>query len=260
MTRTVLDSSLAPFWFFFIPILGLVFGSFATALIARVPMKESLWTRSKCPHCAREILPQENIPVISFLLLKGKCRGCESKISVSYPLTELSMAALFIAPFIFPNTQNEITLWVIFSIFALPLTVIDIKLHRLPDILTGSLFLTSFVVILVMSVSHHAYDRLAPSVVGAVALAAFYFAIALISKGGMGLGDVKLSASVGLVSGYFGLNAVFVSSFAAFFCGSLIGLFLMAAKKANRKTPIPFGPFMILGQYVCFIGVALKLL
>ena len=170
------------------------------------------------------------------------------------------MAALFIAPFIFLQTQSAIILWISFSIFALPLTVIDIKLHRLPDILTGSLFLTSFVAILVMSVSHHAYERLVPSVVGTVALVAFYFAIALISKGGMGLGDVKLSASVGLISGYFGLNAVFVSSFAAFFFGSLIGLLLMAAKKANRKTPIPFGPFMILGQYVCFIGVALKLL
>ena len=256
----MLSGSLAPSWFFFAAIFGLVFGSFATVLIARLPTNESLWTRSACPHCSTQINASKNIPLISYFLLKGRCGGCSEKISWTYPAIEASMAALFIAPLFLLNTNTQIALWIIFAIIGLPLTVIDLKVHRLPDRLTVSLFIISLIVIVVSAISTSNYSRIKPSLIGAISLVGFYFLIAFISRGGMGFGDVKLSASIGLVSGYFGLSTVLVSSFSAFFLGSVIGIAMMIFGSAGRKTAIPFGPFMIAGQFISLTLIGLKIL
>lgn len=253
MQRTVYDGLSSPFFAFLLALVGLSLGSFASVLVARIPSRESLMTRSKCPNCSRQITPKENIPVLSYLVLKGKCPGCNSKISTMYPALELGMAILYVAPLFFLHNWTQFLLWVVLATFGLPLLAIDLIHHRLPDVLTASLFGSSALVILGSSITHNRFDRIAPSATGAISLLAFYLAIMLISRGGMGMGDVKLSASIGLISGYFGMQAVLISSFGAFTLGSVIGIVLILFGKAGRKTAIPFGPFMLVGQLISMV-------
>ena len=114
----------------------------------------------------------------------------------------------------------------------------------------------SALVILVDAFAGKHFDRLIPSLVGSLALPAFYLALLIISRGGMGMGDVKLSAGIGVVSGFFGERIVLVSCFAAYILGSVIGIGLMLAGKAGRKTAIPFGPFMLVGQAIALVVAA----
>jgi len=237
----------------FFAILGLTFGSFATALIYRVPISESLNTRSKCTQCSRQLSWHENIPLFSYLALRGKCFGCESKISWIYPAVEITMVALFLLPLFVLNSWIAIFLWLALAIVGVPLFIIDLQHHRLPDLLTGSLFGAALLVVLEHSFQQNHYDRIAPSLIGAGSLVIFYLLLLVISRGGMGMGDVKLSAGIGLISGYFGLRAVLASSYIAFSLGALIGIALMLLGKAGRKTAIPFGPFMIAGQFISLV-------
>jgi len=256
MTGSVFGSASTPILSFFAILLGLTFGSFGSVLVARVPTKKSLWTRSECPECGHQIRSIENIPLISYLVLRGRCSQCSSKISILYPLIELATAVLFlISIFVFHN-WTQVLLWLILVIFGVPLTIIDATLHRLPDLLTASLFIASAAVIIGDALYHHQYDRLIPSLIGSVALPAFYLALMIISRGGMGMGDVKLAAGLGLVTGYFGVRTVLVGSFAAYILGSVIGVGLMILGKAGRKTAIPFGPFMLVGQAIALIVAA----
>ena len=256
MTGSVFGAASTPVLSIFAVLLGLTFGSFSSVLVARVPTKKSLWTRSECTSCQKLIRASENIPVLSYLLLRGKCSNCQNSISAIYPILELVTAALFVAGVLTFHTWTSLSLWLILIIIGVPLTVIDITLHRLPDLLTAPLFLASAIVILLDAFVGHHFDRLIPSLVGALALPAFYIALMIISRGGMGMGDVKLSAGIGLVSGFFGVHIVLVSSFAAYILGSVIGIGLMLAGKAGRKTAIPFGPFMLVGQAIALVVAA----
>lgn len=256
MTGSVFGSESTPILSFFALLLGLTFGSFSSVLVARVPTRKSLWTRSQCTSCGKQIKASENIPVVSYLLLRGKCSQCHSRISALYPVLELTTAALFVVGVNTFHTWTSLSLWLIFVLFGVPLTVIDITLHRLPDLLTAPLFISSALVIVIDAFVGNHFNRLIPSLVGALALPAFYLALMIISRGGMGMGDVKLSAAIGLVSGFFGVRIVLVSSFAAYILGSVIGIGLMLAGKAGRKTAIPFGPFMLVGQAIALLVAA----
>jgi leader peptidase (prepilin peptidase)/N-methyltransferase len=259
MNGPVLGETLPPVLIALFLILGLVFGSFSTVLIARVPNKKSILGRSVCQQCHHEISWLHNIPVLSYALQRGRCAYCASHISVLYPVVEIAMAGLFIAPFYIFHSWMVILIWQCFAFIGLPLGIIDVQHHRLPDYLTGALFLLITIVILIHTLRAHDFSRIAPAVIGMVALPTFYLIIALISRGGMGFGDVKLSASIGIASGFFGFNMTMISSFAAFILGSITGLMLMVFGKAGRKTAIPFGPFMILGQLIGFCAINLKI-
>jgi len=256
MTGMEFGSLPMPFLLLFVTLLGLTFGSFATVLVARIPARESVWTRSRCTHCSRHIKASENIPLFSYLRLKGRCAACGIQISFIYPLIEICTALLFIAGIFFLHSWFQVALWLALVIFGLPLAIIDLTLHRLPDPLTAGLFiLAAFIIVVQALISHH-YGRLVPSLIGSISLVILYLAIMIISRGGMGMGDVKLSASLGLISGFFGVRAVLVSSFAAYVLGAVIGVGLMLAGKAGRRTAIPFGPFMIVGQVISLLVLA----
>jgi leader peptidase (prepilin peptidase)/N-methyltransferase len=158
------------------------------------------------------------------------------------------------------HSWTSLILWLILVAIGVPLTVIDITSHRLPDLLTAPLFGLSAITIVVDAFVGRHFDRLIPSLVGALALPAFYLALMIISRGGMGMGDVKLSAAIGLVSGFFGVWITLISSFATYILGSVIGIALMLAGKAGRKTAIPFGPFMLVGQAIALVVAARSVL
>jgi len=263
MPGTVYDSLSSPFLAllaFLLALLGLTFGSFASVLITRIPTGESLWTRSKCRYCERQVLAKENIPIVSYMVLRAKCKGCGTRISALYLILEIIMGIFFVSSIFIFHSWIEVLLWLIIAALGLPLVVIDLQKHRLPDPLTASFFTTSSIVILTSSIINSRFDRLIPSLIGSASLVAFYLAVMFISKGGMGMGDVKLSASIGLISGYFGVKAVLISCFSAYALGSVLGIALIVFGKAGRKTAIPFGPFMIVGQVVSLITISHSLL
>ena len=252
MSTSGLGANAQPYLVLLLGLLGLIFGSFSSALVARVPNGQSLLSRSRCPYCSHVLTATENVPLVTFIIQKGLCKNCSAKISWLYPVQEILSGILFLTPLIFTSiwlhSWQHVVIWELLVIFGVPLAIIDLKLHRLPDILTGSLFLLVASVELIHAVAYQDYARLFPSLLGATLFSAFYLAIMIISRGGMGMGDVKLSASLGLISGYCGLHTALISCFAAFGLGSVVGIVLMVFGKAGSKTAIPFGPFMIVGQ------------
>lgn len=248
---------------------GLLIGSFLNVVIWRVPRGESLLTDSKCPSCDGPIHPWLNVPVISWVVLRGRCAKCRARISVRYPLIELATAVAFAlvawwfitragsdqllgvegaAPAVSAWLALAAYLW--FAAASIALTAIDLELKRLPD----AIVLPSLAVVVVLlgasSILVGNWTALVATLGGAATLFVAYFVIVLVYPAGMGGGDVKLAPVVGAVLGYIGWGAVAVGGFAGFVIGAGVGLALIAARRAGRKTGIPFGPHMLLGAWV----------
>jgi len=249
--RVVAGNSLPPLFFFVVvALLGLVFGSFNTVLIARIPDLLSLNGRSKCPSCGQQIKSRDNIPVIGYLLLRGKCRSCKKQISPRYLIVELITAIAVFIPLIKFDRWALIAAWEIFVILGIALSAIDFELHRLPDALTGPMYLLVLVFLTIDALTNHRAHYLNHAFLASIILGAFYWIVNRLSKGGMGLGDAKLATTIGLLTGYISATSVYVASMAGFALGSLVGVGLMIFKKAGRKSALPFGPFMIAGAIV----------
>lgn len=232
---------------------GLVFGSFATVLASRVPDEESIGGRSRCPSCGAQIAARDNIPVISWLLLRGRCRSCGTTIAWTYPVIELTTAALFVFVVAqgWPIMRTLAWLWC--TPTAVALAVIDFRLKRLPNALTWPAFGGATLLLVADAGTSGDWASLRSALIGALALSGFYLALNLLSRGGMGMGDVKLALTIGLLTGYAGWKQVISASFIAFLVGATVGIVLMAMKRAGRKTALPFGPFMLLGLYASLL-------
>lgn len=233
---------------FIIASLGLAFGSFNTVLISRLPKNLSILGRSTCTKCAHVIPFSLNIPILSYILLRGKCKYCGAKISLLYPLTELAtlISVLLIA------SQFEsiigISIGFIFASFSVALVIIDWREHRLPNLITYSLFILLLSLTFAESIINSLF--LKQVLISSAVMVFFYFALNLITRGGMGMGDVKYAASIGLVVGHFGYLYVYLANFAAFFLGSIYGISLIAFRKGGRKSKVAFGPFLYLGALI----------
>jgi leader peptidase (prepilin peptidase)/N-methyltransferase len=237
---------------------GLAVGSFQNVLVSRIPQNRSILGRSTCENCGTQIKFYENIPVFSYLLLKGKCSKCHSPIGIRHLFLEITVPVFFVAGLYLSNNLFEYLIWLILTIFAIPLAIIDLKVHRLPNSLNYSMFVTLFAAITVKSFSDKSLTALFDSLTQSFALALFYLIIRLLSRGGMGVGDIKLALSIGLVSGYFGKFMIFTSAYAAFILGTVVAILMIFLKKGNRKSAIPFGPFMITGIFVALIIQAIN--
>ncbi|CAB5241215.1 unannotated protein [freshwater metagenome] len=231
----------------FLGLLGLVFGSFTSVLVHRVPNRESIMGRSKCPHCGNEISAKYNIPIIGYLLARGRCSKCAQMISLRYPLLELGTSLTVIVVGFATSNYYQFFAWEIFAIIGLALSVIDLQLKRLPDLLTFPLFIIGLLILTLQSWSDNNFEPLVRALECSAALTLFYLITMIASRGGMGMGDVKLGLSIGLFTGYLGATTTFISSMISFLLGSIVGLLAMILGKATRKTGIPFGPFMIIG-------------
>ena len=227
--------------------IGLLFGSFANVVIWRVPRGESIVSPpSACPHCGSRIRPWQNVPVVSFLVLRGRCAACCTRISWRYPLVELGMAALFALTAWWRGTALDLPACLVLAFVAVVLALIDIDHRRLPN----AIVLPAIPVMLALLALTGEWSSLFRAVLGGAALFAFYLIIALISPRGMGMGDVKLAGLVGLALAWIGWGALIVGAFAAFVLGAFGGLILIAVRGGSRKTAIPFGPWMLLGMAI----------
>jgi leader peptidase (prepilin peptidase) / N-methyltransferase len=233
------------FIFTYLFILGLVLGSFYNVVGLRVPMKKSIVVpRSACTTCGHLLKPYELIPVISYLIQKGKCRGCQSRISPIYPIFELLTGILFAtAPLVIGWSGELVVALSLISMFMI-IIVSDIHYMIIPDkilIWFAGIFLLERI-----------FWPLTPwwdSLLGAVTGFTLLLVIALVSQGGMGMGDVKLYALLGFVLGF---KLVLLSFFLSTLFGAVIGSVALIFKIVKRKQPIPFGPFIAAGTLTAY--------
>ena len=238
----------------FLALVGLVVGSFLNVVIYRVPAGESVVSpRSRCPGCGHPIRERDNIPVVSWLILRGRCRDCGTRISVRYPLVEAGHAALWLVMLARFGLTWELPAYLYLASVGLALAAIDIDTKRLPNPLVLPSYVVGAVLLLLPAIAGPDWGAYLRAGVSAVALFAFYFILALIYPKGMGWGDVKLAGVLGLYLGWLSWGALVVGGFLGFLLGAVVGGVLMVVGRAGRKTKIPFGPFMLLGALLAIL-------
>jgi leader peptidase (prepilin peptidase)/N-methyltransferase len=223
---------------------GLCLGSFLNVVAYRLPVGMSLVTPpSACPRCGAAIKPYDNVPVLSWLVLGGRCRSCDGSISARYPLTEALTGALFAAVLVARGESRTIWLALIFVAALVALTRIDLEHRIIPNKILAPLAVAAIILTALLDPQQLPERLLAATAAGGLLLAA-----ALAYPGGMGMGDVKLAAVMGLVLG----RAVAPALLVALLAGTLAGIAVMARQgiRKGRRTAIPFGPFLALGGLV----------
>ncbi len=229
-------------------VLGLLIGSFLNVVIYRVPAGLSVVSPpSKCPGCDEFIKPRDNVPVISWLLLRGQCRHCGQPISARYPLVEMLTAVLFAAMAARFGYDWQLPAFLYFAAIGLALAAIDLDTKRLPNVLTLPSYAVALVLMLIPTVLDNRGPDFVRALAGAAILFGLYFVLAMIYPAGMGFGDVKLAGLLGIYLGWLSWSSLIVGGFLGFLLGGVVGLVLMALRKAGRKSAIPFGPFMVAG-------------
>ena len=232
-------------------VLGLCIGSFLNVVIHRVPLGLSVVSPpSSCPGCGSPIRARHNVPVVGWLLLRGRCADCGAPISVRYPLVEALTAVLFVLVTwraLDLGQAAAIPALLTFTALGVALAFIDLDVRRLPNVLVFPAYPVLAVLLAVAAWVRGDWESLLRAGVGGLALFGFFFALRLIHPQGMGFGDVKLAGVVGMVLGYLSWSALVIGAFAGFFLGAVVGVLVIAVTGGGRKTAVPFGPFMIAG-------------
>ena len=235
-------------------VVGLAVGSFLNVVIHRVPRKESVVRpRSRCPHCEAQIAERDNIPIVSWIVLRGRCRSCGTRIPVRYPLVEAATAVLFAAVAVRFGLTAELPAFCIFLGALLALALIDLEHFLLPSRIIYSTLLIEAVVLGVTAVVDQRWVTLEHAVIAGLVAFLTFFMIHFIYPAGMAWGDLRLAGLIGFVLGWLGYQYVLVGLFLAFLSASIVGIALIAARRANGKTPIPFGVFLALGAVIAVL-------
>ena len=229
-------------------IVGLAAGSFLNVVIYRLPRKESIVRpRSHCPACGVQIADRDNIPVFSWIALRGRCRACGARISVRYPLVELGTAGLFMASAVRFGASWVVPGYCLFFASLLAISVIDLDHYIVPNrIIYPTLFATVPLLLGAAGLSHQ-WAALGRATVGGLVGFLGFFVIHMVSPKGMGFGDVRLAGVIGVYLGWLGYGHLAVGLFLAFLSASVVGIALMIARVRGRRDPVPFAPFMALG-------------
>lgn len=229
----------------------MIFGSFATAAAYRIPTRESLGGRSKCPNCGHTITALENVPVFSYLFLRGKCRHCGARISSRYPLIELATAGLFaLAAWKFGLSVRAVAFAAFFWVLVV-LTVIDLEHQLLPTRVIYPSLVVGWGLLATDAIVHDDVSRLGDAAIGMAVFGGFFFTVAFAVPRGMGMGDVRLALLLGTFVGYLGgMGLVLLAMFMSFLTGSVVGTIAAVITKGGRKMRIPFGPFLAAGTLI----------
>ena len=235
-------------------------------VIFRVPAGKSIVSPpSACPACGARIRAFDNIPIISWIVLHGKCRDCRTGISIRYPLVELGTALFFglVTLQFWPGgsagdpaaSAHGVASVLVFIAFlylaavSVALALIDIDTHTLPNRVVLPSYVVGIALLGTAAILGSDYGALIRAVIGSSALVFAYAAMAFAYPGGMGFGDVKLAGVLGLFLGYLGWGQLVVGAFGAFLLGGAFSLGLLALRRVNRKSGIPFGPWMLAGGW-----------
>ena len=235
-------------------VIGLCVGSFLNVVIYRVPRRESVVRpRSHCPACEAPIADRDNIPVLSWMLLRGRCRSCGARISVRYPLVELGTAVLFVAAAVRLGATWQLPAFCVFFASLLAISVIDLDHYIIPNRVIYPTLAVTIPLLVVAAAADGSWDHLRNAAIGGVAGFAVLLAIHVAVPRGMGFGDVRLAGGIGMMLGWLGLRYLFLGLFLAFLLASVIGVALIAARLRSRKDAVPFGPFMALGAVLAVL-------
>jgi len=231
--------------------LGLIVGSFCNVCIYRIPKNESIiYPASHCSKCRSKIKPVDNIPLLSFILLKGRCRNCGSKISIQYPVVELLTGIIYLIIYLIYGLSIQSLIYIILSSALIIIAFIDLNEQIVPDVISlpgiGVGLILSFFV---------PYLSFINSALGVVVGGGIILIIALVGsmifkKEAMGGGDVKLAAMIGA---FLGWRYTIISLFLGFFLGDLAGIFLILSKIKSKEDMVPFGPFIALGSLITLL-------
>jgi leader peptidase (prepilin peptidase)/N-methyltransferase len=232
-------------------------GSFLNVVVWRVPRKESVVRPgSRCPSCATPIAPRDNVPVVSFLLLRGRCRHCGARIALRYPLVELGTAALFAVLGARFADSWALPAYLVLGAALVAVSAIDLEHSIIPNRIVypvGFALVPLFAVAAALDDDWGSFARALAA--GAVAFA-LMFAVHVASPRGMGFGDVRLSFLLGLGLGYLGWGEVALGFFLGFLAGSVVGIGLVATGRRTRKQHVPFGPFLAVGTVAALLAGA----
>jgi len=233
---------------------GLAIGSFLNVVVWRVPRGDSIVSPpSACPRCGHAIRARDNVPVLSWLILRGRCRDCGEPISVRYPLVEGGTGAMFgLAAWHF-GVSWALPAYLYLAAVSVALALIDIDTHRLPNAIVLPSYPVGIALLSLASWNPGGagdWPALVRALVGGGALYAAYFLLMAVYPPGMGFGDVKVAGLCGLFLGWVGWGALVVGWFAAFLLGGVFSIGLLVAGRAGRKSGIPFGPWILLGAAV----------
>jgi len=245
-------------------LLGLAVGSFLNVVVWRIPQGASVVSPpSACPVCAHPIRARDNIPVLSWLLLRARCRDCGTAISARYPIVEAATALAFAGVAVsvlqsaaLPELPALLLLPALLYLAAITiaLALIDLDTHTLPNRIVLPAYPIGVLLLVVATIASGDWGDLLRASIGSAALFAFYLVLVLVYPGGMGLGDVKLAGVLGLFLGYLGWPALIIGAFAAFVLGGLYAIVLLVTRRVARTGGIPFGPWMLAGAWVGILG------
>lgn len=229
-------------------VFGLLIGSFLNVCIYRIPRHESIvFPGSHCTSCGAPIKPYDLIPVVSYLLLHGKCRSCKSPISIRYPIVELVTAVLITGQAWKRGLSIEFFMFATLTTILIVIAMVDIDLQLIPD--GFNLTVAALGVFYLLGVRMHqvGFSALLDGIMGSALGAGLFLLISVISKGGMGGGDIKLVAALGL---WFGWKGLLLLLFIAFVVGAIVSVLLLLLRRKGRKDGIPFGPFLAFAAYL----------
>jgi leader peptidase (prepilin peptidase)/N-methyltransferase len=229
-------------------ICGLTIGSFLNVVVYRLPRHESLATPgSHCPNCGTPVKPYDNVPVLSWLLLRGRCRSCAVPISLRYPAVELLTGLLAVTVVVAKHSTLEIALGLVLAVMLVPVALIDLEHRIIPNVILAPAAVAAIAIGALTRPS-----GLPEQLIAGAAAGAFLFIFALAYPKGMGMGDVKLAAVLGLFLG----RDVAVAILAALIVGVAVGIGVIARVGAEqgRKTAIPFGPFLAIGAVIAIVA------
>jgi len=242
------------FEYLMLVLFGLAVGSFLNVVVWRLPREKSIVSpSSRCPSCDTPIRPWDNVPVISYLLLRGKCRYCGARISPRYPLVEVLNAGLWALMYWRFGMGWHLPVYLVFVSALVAITFIDLDFQIIPDSITlpgiplgllAGIFLLPDPMARMMALGWKS------SLGGAALGFGLFYIVAVLSRGGMGGGDIKFMAMVGALMGW---RAVLLTTFLGSLAGSVLGIFLMVVRGKGRKTKIPFGPYLALGALLTLV-------
>jgi leader peptidase (prepilin peptidase)/N-methyltransferase len=227
---------------------GLVIGSFLNVVIWRVPRHESIVRPpSHCPGCDTKIANRDNVPVVSWLLLRGRCRTCGTAISARYPFVELLTGVLFAAVGARFSHSWALPAYLVLTASLIALSAIDLEHYILPNRILYPTDAVMIPLLAVASLGESDWGAFVRALIAGAVAFAIFFTIHLVSPRGMGFGDVRLSFLLGLSLGWLGWGELAGGLFSGFLYGAVIGVLLIAIKIRGRKQQIPFGPFLAAG-------------
>lgn len=243
---------------------GALIGSFLNVVVYRVPRGMSVVAPpSACGSCGRAIRPYDNIPLVSWFVLRGRCRDCRAPISARYPLVELAGAVGFgiVGAAFLPRILTadgalplvggvvELVAYLYFAAISLALALIDLDTRRLPNVIVLPAYAVAATLFTATAGLTGSWDRLAAAGIGLGALGGLYLVLALARPGGMGMGDVKLAGVAGAFLGWLGMPELAVGGIAAFLLGGVVGVGMLLAGR-GRRAAIAFGPWLLAGTWI----------